>query len=295
MRPAYSRPHRLRLTPLVLVTGMLAGGLTPASVGAAPEATAVDANETDRFSGIIQSVNVTDGSLGVRNFWSTKHFDLGRNCRISLADKTEATATDLAPGQQVQIRYVKHDGVRVASEVAQEDQTFTGFVSKIDATNQTFHVERDWSARTFEVGKDCQLILRDGSKHPFAKLELGRRVTVTYLQPGSREVAQVIAERSLEFSGRVDSIDARGQTVGAKTLLTRHNFRIGDDCQFVIDGQLRGGLKDLRIGESARFNYEDIDGVQVVNRIELRTAPPTQQAQPGTASQAPPRQDSPES
>lgn len=44
-------------------------------------------------------------------------------------------------------------------------------------------------------------------------------------------------------------------------------FNVGDDCAVVINGKPGGKLTDLRPGESLMFSYDNVNGVNVVNRI----------------------------
>jgi len=242
----------------VIADGSVAAGEKPAS----------DASATDHISGVIRTVDLEEGLLTLRDFWSTRTIHLGKTCQVSLDGTNRAAPSDLRAGHKVEVTFARHDGVRVASAVVQRDQTFTGFVATVDRTNNTIRVKHDWSSRDFVIDKDCQVVRRDGTRQPVDKLEIGRRVTVTYLRPVGDDVAQLIAETSREFKGRIESLDARDDVVRAGNLLGRRTFQLGSDCQLVVAGELGGELKDFRIGDTVVFHYEDIDGVLVANRIE---------------------------
>ncbi|MBI1177664.1 hypothetical protein GC207_09520 [bacterium] len=263
----------------VLITSLTIGlTLVGARIARATEGDAkpVPANESSSkplhtFSGTLRNVDVSSGALRVKSFLSSRVFEVGKSCNISLADKPEGTISDLVPGQKVEVSYQDYDGVRVATKVAQEDQTLTGAVLAVDPNDRTFRVKDGWFSKQFTAGPNCRLILRDDSVHTFKDLEIGERVSVKYVTPESGNVAQEIHERSLVYEGKVDALDARTDTIRAGDLLSEHTFRLGDNCQIVVNGKLGGELSDLRIGDHLNFHYEDVDGVFVANRIELET------------------------
>ena len=53
----------------------------------------------------------------------------------------------------------------------------------------------------------------------------------------------------------------------AKASFNTKKFNVGDDCAVVINGKPDGKLTDLRPGESLMFSYDEVNGVNVVNRI----------------------------
>ena len=80
-------------------------------------------------------------------------------------------------------------------------------------------------------------------------------------------------KRSLSFVGTVEAIDAETRTLKAEHLLTDRRFHLADDCPIVINGKPDGKLSDIRIGDTVMFNYENVDGVLVANRIARETGP----------------------
>lgn len=265
------KSHSTRsLTTLLLVAGIALSHSLMAD-GGTESTHRTDAEREDR-SGTLRTLNAAERTLRLKTFWKTRTYSLGEPCQVTMEDKPRATLADLQPGHEIRILYKEHDGVRVVTEIIQVDREFTGHVAEIDFTNRTFKVERGWTTREFNVLPDCKLVLRDGTKQPFTALEIGERVTVTYLTPDDTHLAQTIDQRSLEFEGRVEMLDARTGTVRAGSLLVDRTFRLGDDCQFVINGSLDGELADLRMGDQVTFHYENVDGVLIANRIELETA-----------------------
>lgn len=251
----------LGLSLLLLATTQLAadgGGET----GAAPDT-------ASQFKGTVRQVHKVEKTVSVKNFWGTRTFALADDCRITLEESSGGALKDLEPGHRVTVDYVRHDGVRIAREIKQENLEYTGHIAALDPTNRTLRVKSRVLDRVFSAGPDCPVIFRDGRSHDFAELKLGHRVTVTYLTPDKAHLARRINQGSLEFSGKVEALDAGTDTVKAGGLASSRTFRLGDGCQIVVAGQPGGELKNLRIGDRVLFHYEDVDGVLVANRLEL--------------------------
>lgn len=249
------------LSLLLMATTRLAadGG---GEAGAAPE-------KASQLEGTVRQVNPAEKTVSVKNFWGTRTFDLADNCRVSLEESSGGGLRDLKPGHRVTVSYVSHDGVRIAREIKQENLEYTGHIAALDPTSRTLRVKSRGLDRVFSAGPDCPVIFRDGRSHDFAELKLGHRVTVIYLTPDKAHLARRINQGSLEFSGKVEALDAGTDTVKAGGLASSRTFRLGDGCQIVVAGQTGGELKNLRIGDRVLFHYEDVDGVLVANRLEL--------------------------
>lgn len=63
------------------------------------------------------------------------------------------------------------------------------------------------------------------------------------------------------------AIDLGEKTLKAKEFLTSKKFNVADNCAIVINGRTDGQLSDLRPDEKLVFSYDEINGVNVVNRI----------------------------
>ncbi len=222
-----------------------------------------------QFEGAIKQVNAAEKLVTVKNFWSSRTFALGEGCRVELEDQPSGGLADLQPGHRVEVSYVSHEGVRIAREIQQENLRYTGHIAALDATNRTLRVKSGLLDRVFTLAPDCEVIFRDGKPRTFAELKIGHRVTVKYLTPGDVKLARTIEQRSLEFTGGIEALDSRTDTVKAGGLMSSRTFRLADNCQIVVRGGTGGALKDLRIGDRVVFHYEEVDGVLIANRLEL--------------------------
>jgi len=223
----------------------------------------------DEFEGTVKQVNPDERTITVKNFWSSRTFNLAGNCRVSFAEESGGGLEALQSGHRVTVQFANHDGVRIAHAILQENLEYTGHIAALNPTNRTLRVKSRVLDRVFTAAPDCRVVFRDGQARNFSELKIGHRVTINYLTPDDAHLARSIAQRSLEYSGRVEALDARTDTVKAGGLVAGRTFRLGDGCQIVIAGETGGDLKNLRIGDRVIFNYENIDGVFVANRLEL--------------------------
>ncbi len=80
-------------------------------------------------------------------------------------------------------------------------------------------------------------------------------------------MARQIAQTSIEFTGTLTAIDLGEKTLKASAGFSSKKFNVADNCAIVINGKPDGRLSDLRPDEKLVFSYNNIKGVNVVNRI----------------------------
>jgi Cu/Ag efflux protein CusF len=121
--------------------------------------------------------------------------------------------------------------------------------------------------KKFQLPTDCEVTLRGDRSGTIADIQPGNRVLITYEVPNGKATARQIAQTSQTFTGDLTAIDLDQKTITAKAMFATKKFNVGDDCAVVINGKTNGKLTDLRPGESLRFSYDIVNGVNVVNRI----------------------------
>ncbi len=281
-----------RLTSLILVGVLLATGSAIAVRATAGETENANgspaaAKELDHYTGKVKAVDADERSLVVMNFWSTRTFNLGEDCRVTVEGREAATPQDLLPGHRIEVAYEEVDGVRIASVVAQRDLRFEGKVAALDTNEMILRVKHGWTTREFKATPDSEITFRDGSQHPLGDLEPGQSVTVRYYTPAEDHLALKIEQRSLEFTGRVEVLDADRERIQAGSLLADRTFELSDDCVFVVNGKAEGTIEDLQIGDRVTFFYEDIDGVAIASKVVLEsTGEISDRRQPGSRAVA---------
>jgi Cu/Ag efflux protein CusF len=272
------------LTRKMMILGLALGlgvagqvfGDTPA--GASKEAAT---SKEKTVKGVATSIDPAEKTVSVRNFWGTKRLNVADDCKVSLQDKTQASLPDLHPGQRVEINYEEAQGVLVAHQIAQRNVTFTGHVKALDPEKHSLTLRGHTLDKTFVIADDCKVVLRDEKTGALANLQPGHRVTVVYETPNGTATVRQIAQTSETFSGALTAIDLNDRTLKAKAFLNGKKFNVANDCAIVISGKPDARLSDLKLGDKLVFSYDDVNGVNIVNRIA--TAEPTPEP-PTTAS-----------
>lgn len=235
------------------------------------------------YTGTVMSVDTKEHTLGLKGTFLSKTFNLGENCTYTFVDKGADTISDLRPGQRVKVVYQEMHGVRVASRVIQEPMERQGTVKAIDPGQRTITLHERGMDKTFQIAGECEVVLRGDKPGALADIQAGDYVTVTYETPGDQPTAWVIAQTSETFTGSLTAIDLDTKTVKAKSLLDAKKFTLGDNCAIVLNGKINGQLADLKPNDKLVFSYDEINGVNVANRIAPAGAP-----QPAEATTAAP-------
>jgi Cu/Ag efflux protein CusF len=229
--------------------------------------TAVTAKPERHYQGMIVSVDPQEHTLKTRGFILSKHFSLGNTCGYDLLDKTPGTIGDLRPGEKVKIRYQDADGVLVADRVEQVPMRYEGMVKAVDPAARTLTLHLRGLDETFRIADGCGVVLRDDKSGTLDDIQTGDHVTVTYEKPKGKLVARQIAQTSIEFTGTLSAIDLESRTLKARETFGSKQFVVGNHCAIMTNDKPDGRLNDLRLNEKVVLNYDEINGVNVVNRI----------------------------
>jgi len=219
------------------------------------------------YTGTVTVVDLNEQRLDVHGFFFSKKFNLGAPCSFTLPDETAGTLNDLRPGEKVTVSYQDASGVLVADRIEQQALTYEGMVKGIDAAKHTMTLHLGASDKEFQLPDDCKIILRNKQSGMLADIQPGSHVTVTYENPNGTLIARQIAQTSIEFTGSLTAIDLNERTVQAQATFGSKRFSLADNCAIVINGKADGELSDLKPKDKLVFSYNEIDGVNVVNRI----------------------------
>ena len=219
------------------------------------------------YTGTINQVDVKQSTLEVKGFLSSKKFNLGSSCVYVLLEKPFGAITDLRSGQKVKVFYQDANGILAADRVEQQPQSFEGRVTSIDTTNGILKLSAHWEEKSFQMGSNCAIVLHNDQSGSPGDIQIGGNVTVTYEEPGNALIATRIAQTSAVYTGTATAIDLPNRTITAKALLGSKKFSIADGCPVVIHGKTDGQLTDLKPDERLVFSYDEVNGVNVVNRI----------------------------
>jgi Cu/Ag efflux protein CusF len=236
------------------------------------------------YTGTVTAVDPQNHTLQVRGFLWSEKFNLGDNCAYVLLDQPQGAISDLRPGEKVKVSYQDYQGVRAADRVQQEPIRCEGTVKAIDPAAHTMTVHSGMMDKKFQLADDCAVTLRQDKSGALADVQPGDFVTVTYETPEHKLVARQIAQTGQTFTGKLTAIDLGQKTLKAKTVFDTKKFNVGDHCAIVINGQVNGKLSDLRPDENLTFTYNEVNGVNIVNRIAPANAAQTTET---TASRTP--------
>jgi Cu/Ag efflux protein CusF len=254
---------------------------TAFSASALADQTMPAAGQEKSYTGQIVSVDPQDHTLSVKSWaLSKKEFNLGNNCAYMLPGVNNGMSGDLRPGQKVTVSYQDLHGVRIAGRVEQRPMQFEGMVTAIDPNKHTLTMHQRMLDKPMLVADGCTVVLRGNKPGVLTDIQPGDHVMVTYETPNGNPTARQISQTSIEFTGRLTAIDLDEKTIKAKSAFETRKFNLADNCAIVINGQPDGKLNQLKPNEKLVFDYDNINGVNVVNRI----APAPTEEQKSSAS-----------
>jgi Cu/Ag efflux protein CusF len=224
-------------------------------------------------TGTVVSIDPKERVLEVKGVLLSKKFNLGENCVFTFLGKGTGKMDDLRPGQKMRISYQNVHGVLVADRVTQEAMRSEGTVKSVNPDQRTLTLHFRALDKTFRIADDCKVVLRDAKSGTLADVEPGHHVTVTYETPNGTATARQIAQTSATFTGTLTAIDLPERTVKAKATFDAKKFNLADGCTIVLNGKTGGQMRDLRPGEKLTFSYDDVNGINIVNRIANAEAP----------------------
>jgi Cu/Ag efflux protein CusF len=220
------------------------------------------------YTGIITAVDSREQVVYVKN-WAmfTRKFNLGANCFYAQAGKDNAPASDLRSGEKVTVSYQSSHGILIADRVQQMPMRFTGTVIAIDNDKHVLTLHQPRLDKQLTIPADSRIALRDGKTGHWSDVKIGSYVTATYEMPANEPTVRQVAQTTIPFTGTLTAVDTSEKTLKAKTAFSTKNFQIADNCVIVVNGRTDGQLADLKLNDKLLFNYDEVDGVNVVTRI----------------------------
>lgn len=220
------------------------------------------------YTGQVISVDQPNRVISVKSWiFSKRQFSLGDNCACVMLGNQNNTADDLRPGEKVTVHYQVSHGVRIADRIEQQPMLFEGTVAVIDLQKHEMILHRTGLDKPMQIAAGCNVVLKNDRSGVLTDIKPGDHVTVTYEIPDEVPTARQISQTSAEFTGKLTAIDLGRQTVKAEDLFSTKKFNLADNCEIMVNGQMNGKLSDLKPDERLVFNYNSVNGVNVVNRI----------------------------
>jgi len=248
--------------------GLLSAATLTAAGGSVPANQTADFPTNDKtFKGRVEFINSQEHALKVKGLLMRRTFNLGNNCIITRWDHSVGRLDDLRPGQMVIVGFQDAHGVLAADRVAQQAIQYNGVVKVMDPERRQL-VLHTWDRdKKFVLAEDCRIVLHDQENAALSNIKLGDHVTVVYETPPGADVARQISETGISFTGSVVAIDLPHHMISTKGVFGVKQFNLAKDCSIVMNGKLNAPMIDLRPGQRLTINYDEINGVNVANRI----------------------------
>jgi len=241
--------------------------LSALAVTAAADQTAVSPVKEKQFTGKVDRVNIEERSVMVSSLFKHRTFELGSDCAITRWDNAVGAIKDLRPGQKVTVGYQDAHGVYAADRVEQEAMRFHSVVKAIDPAQREL-VLRHWDRDTkFVLADDCSVLLHDQKNGELANIKPGDHVTVVYESPSGPDIVRQIAQTSVSFTGSIVAIDLPHRAISVEGAFGAKQFSLANDCSIVMDGTIEAPMMDLHPGQRLNIHYDEVNGVNVANRI----------------------------
>jgi Cu/Ag efflux protein CusF len=219
------------------------------------------------YTGMIEAVNASERSVTVQGTVFSKQFNLGDTCAYAFVNQNNGSMNDLRPGQKITVSYQDVRGVLVADRIEQEPMRFEGVVKAVNAEKRTLMLNRRALDKEFMIAEGCKVMLLDDKVGALTDVQIGQHVTVLFETPKDVPTAREIVQTSEHYTGEITAIDLNERTVKAKTMFGSKRFTLADDCVIVRNGTTDGQIRDLNLGDKLAFSYDQVNGVNVVNRI----------------------------
>jgi len=234
---------------------------------AANQTPASSAMKEKQATGKVERVNTDERTVTISSFLRHRTFDLGSDCTITLWNNADGSINDLRPGQKVTIGYQKSHGVLAADHVTQEAMRLRGVVKAIYPAQRELVIRRLDRNEKFVLAENCGVLLYDQKNGQLANILPGDHVTVVYESPSGPDVVRQIAVTSISFTGSITAIDLPDRTVSLDGAFGTKQFSLASDCSIVMKGKTDAPMMDLHPGQRLQINYDEVNGVNVANRI----------------------------
>jgi hypothetical protein len=268
--------HILRARTAVVASFLVAAGtlILPA------EDTSTNSFPLKSYSGTVTVVDGKERTLSLQGFFTSKTFLLGDGCTYTFVDKNGGAISDLRPGQRVGVAYQEVHGVLVASRVAQEPMNYEGTVKACDQFARLLTMHGRGRDKVFQIAPECKVVIRGDKTGSLADVQPGHYITVTYEIPANKLTARKIAQTSEVYSGTVMDTALDAKIIRVKSVFDSRKFNLGDNCAIVVGDKINGQLNELKPGDKVIVSYDDINGINVANRIAVVGVAPAAETVP---------------
>jgi len=151
---------------------------------------------------------------------------------------------------------------------ADTEKTFEGIAVAMDSHAGTISVKGTWGTRTFNLGKDCLVLLPDKHRGSLAELHPGQKLELRYADADGVRIAREITRENMVFTGYITALDPTNHTIAVRHSLWTREFSIPKDLDVLLNDDKPGALSDLQLGQTVNVTYELGHGGLVARQIE---------------------------
>jgi hypothetical protein len=146
--------------------------------------------------------------------------------------------------------------------------TTSGTLSTVDNNQRTVGLRHVLMTKNFSLAGDCAIALGNKPHAAIADLKPGMTVKIRYTDADGVLVANRIDQQKENRTGSIRTLDAKERTLTLDAGAFRKQFRVGDECKFVMGQKESGNLNDLTVGQRISVEYvRDGDQLMAI-RIE---------------------------
>ena len=218
------------------------------------------------YTGIVNYYDPKGHVLDMQGAIFAKDFSVSPSCPYRFPEHGNGTVKDLRPGEKITIRYQKTNGVLVGDQIEQDLMQYEGTVDDVNGANHTVTVYSRHLDRTFNFASQGQVLLLNDKPGVFTNLQNGFHVLVTFEAPNGTPTAQRIEQTSILFTGSLKEINLTQGTLTTTAGFGGRKFTVAKDCTIRIHGKT-AQLGDLKPDDKLVLTYDNVNGVNVVNRI----------------------------
>lgn len=152
---------------------------------------------------------------------------------------------------------------------AKNEKICSGTITAVDAKENVIKVQRFLFNKTLVLSDKCVLTLGDKLVPSLAAFKVGQEVNISYIDASGVLVADRIAQQELHFSGRVQALDRNAHTLTVRHWGASKSFTIPEDCNVILDDDVRGALNDVKLGNRVTVIFEAPCNHVTAHQIEL--------------------------
>jgi Cu/Ag efflux protein CusF len=155
-----------------------------------------------------------------------------------------------------------------SSASADHAKSANGVLTSVDSKEKTVQIKTFWGKRKFNVASDCKVSMSDKPDALLTELRPGQKVEICYERAQGVPMAHEIAQRNVDFTGYVQSMDPAKRTMVVRYHMLDKTFWIADNCKVVLRDK-SGALADIQPGHYVTVTYETPDGAGIAHEIAL--------------------------